>query len=143
MKPEINALDVLLFAEAWLMLATARCILLLVPFRKIAPVLGSQVTGEVPSGSALVAGSRQHQVGIAILRASKRSPWRTKCFEQALAATLMLKARKQSSIVFFGVYKSDNGDRKLNAHAWLKSGGMIVTGGRNLHLYTVLASFKS
>ncbi|MBW4890012.1 lasso peptide biosynthesis B2 protein [Mucilaginibacter sp. HMF5004] len=131
------AKEQLLFAEAWCFLATARFMLVFFPFKKISPLFGKLHATEAFGNDTL-----SLLVKTALGRACCYSPWRTKCFEQALAAKMMLKRRGVISTMFFGVYK-DTVTNKLNAHAWLKSGDKIVTGGGNLERYTVLSSFTS
>lgn len=132
-----------MFTEAWLWLALARTMLLLLPFRKLAPILGKKT---LPSADLDDQQPDQHErllrIGTAILRAGRRSPWRTECFEQALAGKFMLKVRRMKSIVFFGVGKNRR-QGNFNAHAWLKCGNHIVTGNKHLEQFTVIACFKS
>lgn len=132
-----------MFTEAWLWLALARTMLLLLPFRKLAPILGKKT---LPSADDENQHHDQHdkllRIGTAIRRASHKSPWRTECFEQALAAKFMLKIRRMKSIVFFGVSKSKQ-KGNFNAHAWLQCGNHIVTGNKHLEQFTVIACFKS
>jgi hypothetical protein len=138
MKASRSLKDYFLFAEAWLLLAVARLMLVFLPFRKIMPLLGkpgSNTTFE-PQNDNLTLSA----IKLAIMRGCGYSPWRTKCFEQALAAKMMLKRRGFISTVSFGVYK-DNDSNKLNAHAWLQCGQQVLTGGNNLERYTVLSSF--
>lgn len=132
-----------MFTEAWLWLALARTMLLLLPFRKLAPILGKKTLPSVendhlpqPYNDKLL------RIGRAILRAGHRSPWRTECFEQALAGKFMLKVRRMKSIVFFGVSKNKHRGN-FHAHAWLKCGNHIVTGNKHLEQFTVIACFKS
>ena len=141
MKLPVTFDDYLFFAEAWMRLALARLILVFIPFKKMMPLLG-KLAGE-NTGHSLdnAGGDIEKKISIAIRRGSRYSPWRTKCFEQALAAKMMLKRRGIVSIIYFGVCK--NPDSKLLAHAWLKTGAGIVTGGKNLSMYTVLSSFIS
>jgi hypothetical protein len=131
--------DYFLFAEAWLLLAMARLMLVFLQFKKIMPVLGKLETNAAAdaTGNAAIL----QAVKLAVARGCRYSPWRTMCFEQAIAAKMMLRRRHLVSIIFFGVFKGD--DNKLNAHAWLQSGGQTITGGSNLDRYTVLSSFKS
>lgn len=82
------------------------------------------------------------KISVAILRGSKYSLWRSKCFEQALAAKTMVRRRHFESTIYFGVYKNP-ADEKLMAHAWLISNDEIVTGGPDIDRYTILSSFKS
>jgi hypothetical protein len=121
-----------LFAEAWILLAVARMMLVFRPFSKILPVLKDGRSNDQQQDMALL-----QMVKLSIARAVARSPWRTKCFEQALAARMMLKRRGIATITYFGVLKT--ADDKMEAHAWLKSGEFVVTGWRRMGEYTVVA----
>lgn len=133
------------FAEAWLFLAMARSLIFFVPFRKLLPVLGRTVNQEEAKKMVFnqtASWDSLNAVRLSIRRASHKSPWRTKCFEQALAARMMLRRRGVWSVVFFGVnkYPSDC-SKKLTAHAWLMCSGMSVTGGGDNSMYTVVGCF--
>lgn len=128
----------LLFIQAWICIAIARCMLVFMPFRKIAPLLGKSVPDENTRG--MRTSRRPERIRAAIRRAAKWSPWRAKCFEQALAGKIMLTCRRMSCIVFFGINKV--GD-ELQAHAWLESEGVIITGGKEAGQFVVIARFKS
>jgi hypothetical protein len=143
MRKKTAISHLLFFTEAWLLLAVARLILIFIPFRKITPVLGKNITAELPLPPAKSPQQLQQNISIAIRRACKCSPWRTACFEQALAAKIMLRNRKTVSIVYFGVRKKKKRTNMLLAHAWLESGGMTVTGGINSCRFSVIAVFKS
>jgi hypothetical protein len=124
----------LLFAEAWLFLAVARVILRVVSFKRIA----ARLKDKERTGNG-VAEKRLEMIKDAIVRAGSRSPWRTKCFEKALAAKMMLRRRGIASTIYFGVRK----DEQLNilAHAWVKCGECVVTGGNGIEQYTLLTAF--
>lgn len=143
MRKNITVRELLLFTEAWLLLAAARLILLFIPFRKIAPLLGKVITIQLPLQLAEHGGPMQQNIHIAICRAIKRSPWRTACFEQAIAAKIMLKNRKTVSVIYFGIQKKNDPANKILAHAWLESGGMMVTGGKNISPFSLIAGFKN
>ena len=66
-------------------------------------------------------------VGFAIPRVAARLPWRADCLIQALAAKRWLDRNGISSQLVIGA-RTDR-SRPLNAHAWLKVGKQIVTGG--------------
>lgn len=135
MKRKLSAL--LLFLQAWICIAIARCMLVFIPFRKIAALLGKNVPENITSNSRTL---RPERIRAAIRRAAACSPWRARCFEQALAGKIMLRSRRMSGIVFFGISKV-GGD--LQAHAWLESEGVIITGGKEASQYTIIARFKS
>jgi hypothetical protein len=67
-------------------------------------------------------------VSFAIPRVATRLPWRADCLVQALAAQRWLSAKRISSRLMVGVKKADRLS-PLEAHAWLKVGERIVTGG--------------
>jgi hypothetical protein len=127
--------EYMLFAEAWILLAVARLVLVTVSFKKIAAKLKDRESKEyrIPAPAEL------KMITDAIIRAGSRSPWRTKCFEKALAGKMMLRRRGISSTIFFGVRK--DGQQKMHAHAWMKSTGFVVTGGTGIDQYTLLSKF--
>lgn len=132
----------LIILEAWCLLALARIMLLILPFRKLAPLLGKRSSPETEDLYNPLHHDRLHRISTAILKAAAYSPWRTQCFEQALAARLMLRCRGLATTVFFGVSKSRK-KGNFNAHAWLQCNGLTVTGGKHVEQFTVIACFKS
>jgi len=125
--------DGALAAEAVVFLALARFAVLVLPFRRIAPRLGVH-RGETPAAVDLSPASRR--VGWAIGTASRRTPWRSKCLEQAIAAKAMLRVRGIESTLYLGVTREP-----FMAHAWLRVGELHVTGGQDVSRYAVVASF--
>lgn len=67
------------------------------------------------------------RVAYLIPRIAARVPWRSDCLVQALAAQRWLAGSKIASDIWIGVRKPDPG--QFDAHAWLKAGGRVVTGG--------------
>ncbi len=137
MVKKVSVKDIFTFAEALSILALARFILIFVPFSKILPFMGNPVseTGNVDGGKKELQNLR-----IAIARACNYSFWRTKCFEQALCAKLMLKCRKKDSTIVFGV-KKDAHTQEFSAHAWVVCNEEIVTGGRQAGEFQIISRF--
>jgi Transglutaminase-like superfamily len=67
------------------------------------------------------------RVAFAIPRVSRFVPWRSDCLVQALAARRWLASHAIGSQLCIGVRKP--GGKLLDAHAWLKVRGALVTGG--------------
>jgi hypothetical protein len=129
-----------LFAEAWLLTAFARLLLLTVSFKKLTPLLGKQVNKK--EGQTLtILGNRYKAISMAIERAARYSPWRVACFEQAIAAKLMLKFRGEGSTVNFGVKKT--ADEKMLAHAWVICNNELITGGKDYEGFVIVNSFEN
>lgn len=67
------------------------------------------------------------EIGLAIRRMAARVPWRSDCLVQAIAAQRWLAREGIGSTIHVGV--DCNGDRPLDAHAWLTAGDWVVVGG--------------
>lgn len=134
-----------LFIEAWFFLAIGRILIFWRPFRKLLPLIGQQVSqeeAEIAGLDRVASNDLLELIRISIRRACRRSPWRTKCFEQALSARMMLRRRGIKSIVYFGVRKSISDQKEtLEAHAWLVCSGVVVTGGENNSTFTIVGRF--
>ena len=123
--------------EAFLLLGLARMAILVVPFRRIAVLLG-QAMAESPLGVS-DGKSLAGRVSWAVQTAGRHTPWESKCLAQAVAAKVMLKRRAVSSTLYLGLAKDE--EQKLEAHAWLRYGRMILTGGPHHERFTVVATF--
>lgn len=132
-----SIVDYRLFIEAWIYLSIAKLMVQLFPFKKIASKLG---TPQQDSSKQTATSSMVDQIELSIVRAVKYVFFTSKCYDQALAVTLMLKRRRVSSTIYFGVYKELN---QLIAHAWVKCGDKIVAGKKGYEKFTPVAWFGS
>ena len=123
----------LLEASAWL--ALCRLAVRLLPFRWIAPRLGAHMVEPMEAGGADEVLLRR--VAWAVAAAARHVPWQAVCLPQAMAAKAMLRRRGIDSTLYLGVTGGDG----MTAHAWLRAGGRIVTGGRGVERYTVVSTF--
>jgi hypothetical protein len=78
-------------------------------------------------------------VSQAVVRAARNLPWECKCLVQAMAGKAMLRLRGVSSTLYLGLAKGEN--EQLCAHAWLRCGNIILTGGRVNGQFTVVSFF--
>jgi hypothetical protein len=125
--------DGALAAEAVAWLALARVAVVVLPFRVLSRRLGLR-KGETPT--TVAASPVSSRVGWAVAAAARRTPWRSKCLEQAIAAKAMLRRRGIESTLYLGVVREP-----VAAHAWLRVGELNVTGGQDVSRYAVVASF--
>lgn len=131
--------------EALLWLALARLAMVLLPFRWVAPYLGQRMA-ETPVEQLPTEQQQQlRNIAWAIRKLSAHTPWESKCLVQAMAAKHMLKSRQINSTLYLGVMRNGCGDKTdadpLKAHAWLRSGHMLLTGGQGYQYFTVVATF--
>lgn len=66
-------------------------------------------------------------VAFVIPRIGARLPWRADCLVQAIAAQNWLQSKGISAAIAIGVEKPADG--RFGAHAWLRHGDRIITGG--------------
>ena len=123
----------LLLFETVLALAVARLFVLAVPFRVYSRSMGTDAESPAETSSPDVV----HRVSRAIDSMSRHAPWRSKCLEQALAAKAMLRRRGISNTLYMAVAR----EVALEAHAWVRSGDVCVTGQAEFDRYTVVARF--
>lgn len=117
-------------AAGWLALARLR--LALSSFKALAAKRLAENVGAEPEADQQLL----EQVSTAIAIAANNVPWRSDCFPQALAASMLLQRQGIRSTIHFGVARED--DDQLQGHAWLMSGEFVVTGGSELHRFTEL-----
>jgi len=127
-----------LLLESGLWLWLARAAVLTIPFRWLASRLGQQ-HGMSPIVDNPEALAQIRRVAWAIRVVSRATPWQSNCLAQALAGKWMLHRRRIASTLYLGVAKDAQG--RLEAHAWLRSGDSILTGGSDLERYAIVAIF--
>jgi hypothetical protein len=130
--------DKKLVVEAFLLMAFVRLVILLVPFKRYKKYLGAY-NDETPHEIDLHQINCIKKVSWVVSLVARHTPWESKCLVQAVTAQIMLKKRNVSSTLYLGVNKDKN--YNMNAHAWLRSGQVIVTGGHNRKDFKEVAKF--
>jgi hypothetical protein len=129
--------DRALLVEALSALAFARLAIALLPFRTVGRLAGGiRVAGPMPQEARLATIRR---VRWAIRAGARRAPFRAVCFQQGLAAQLMLRRRRVASTLYFGAAPDDA--RGLAAHVWVRDGNIDVIGCEEAPRFPVLAQF--
>lgn len=129
------------FLPAWLLLGTSRLLILIIPFRTLAQRLGTH-TGVEPWVPLI----NEHQeftarrIARVVQMTAKYTPWLSNCFPQAVAARILLGIYGIPCSIFFGVARKP-GNTQMQAHAWVASGRITVSGGRSFDHYTVVGCF--
>jgi hypothetical protein len=118
---------------AWALIGLSSAVIALVPFRRIAPWLGSNL-GAVAVKPPVNAVQQRRALLIAqTIELAGRYAWfRADCYPQALTARVLCVLWRVPCAIHFGVTigsRDDAEDRKLRAHAWACAGNVIVSGG--------------
>ncbi|HEY6138361.1 MAG TPA: lasso peptide biosynthesis B2 protein [Thermoanaerobaculia bacterium] len=121
---------IFLVLEAFVHLAIARLMVLLLPFRVLPRLLGSSPHSHPPDPNPLIPIKR------ALLAAARRAPWRCQCLEQSIAGKMMLRLRGIPATLYLGVEKRDD---TIHAHAWLRCGDTFIAGGDGSTRYSIVS----
>jgi hypothetical protein len=127
-----------LLGEALIALLIARGAMAFLPFRRIAAWLGTP-GAEAPATATAEEIHSAQEVGWAVGVVARRVPWDGRCLAQALAAMGMLRRRGLEGTVFFGASKSESAG--FDAHAWLRLGSCVVTGGPGHQRFKAFTTF--
>jgi len=108
------------------------------PFRRIAAWLGT-AGAEGPATATEEETRTAQEIGWAVGVLGRRVPWDGRCLAQALAATGMLRRRGLEGTVIFGARQGESAG--FDAHAWLRLGSRMVTGGREHQRFKIFTTF--
>lgn len=132
--------DRLLLLEALFLLGFSRLLLLTVPFRWVSPHLSRQFK-KIEQAQDRTDTAFIQRVGWAVIIVAHRTPWKSACLTQAMAAKWMLQRRQLPSTLYLGVDKEKNAP--MQAHAWLSCNGSFLTGELGHQRFTVISSFSN
>jgi hypothetical protein len=131
-------MDLLLAAEALVLLVLFRVCLAVIPVRRIIKAITPSPNQAAAKPANISVSDRDLQlarrVQWAVSAAARHSFVEFVCFPQTLAAYTLLRWRKVPSTMVYGVARSP--DHELIAHTWLQVGDKIVTGGDNSVKFT-------
>lgn len=133
--------DKLFFLDAVLLLSISKMVVLTLPFKKVAPYLGT-VNGPIDERLDSLQSAKAERVKLFVQMAAGNVPFKSVCLDQAMAAMLLLRRFKIPSNLCLGVKPNDK-ERKLDAHAWVECGGQILVGGRRSLQYKKVAHFAN
>lgn len=122
--------------EALTALSSAGVLLRLLRFSWVASRLGRHMA-ESPALDDQGTTSRVVRIRWAVETAARHLPWKPVCLPQAVAAQWMLRRRGIASTFYLGVNPAEG----LDAHAWVRAGSIIVTGGPRQDRFAVVSSF--
>ncbi len=133
---KLSGRDMVIASEAVVMLGVARAAVGVVPFRILARLFGKQ---HIETGAGEAVSPRVRRIGQLLRATAGVVPWECKCLTQSVAGRLMLARRRIPSTMYFGVRTDEDG--AFEAHAWLRCGSYMVTGGDEHESFTVLTHF--
>ncbi|MFC6840802.1 lasso peptide biosynthesis B2 protein [Xanthomonas theicola] len=131
-----------LLLPTWMVLGLARAAVLGLGFRRLAPWLGRRVALPPPLPALDARAQRRAlQIGRTLRLAARHTPWRSNCLVQALAACCLLGLFRVAHVLCFGVARTADASRQLQAHAWVVAGSLRVTGGGGIERFAQVGCF--
>ncbi len=128
-----------LLIEASFYLLAARCLLAIMPFRRLAALLDKELKSDrVPQDIGIEIAEK---VKWSIDCASRHLPIRLVCLPRGIAAYLMLRRRRVDIQLYYGI--SNQIDRLYAGHVWVQYGSFAIIGCEQLEQYTVLLTFPN
>jgi len=82
-------------------------------------------------------------IGRSVRAVAHRLPGTTTCLAQAIAGSALLSLRGIESTVTLGVARDGTAPQGLAAHAWLRCGDELLTGGEGHERFVPVASYAS
>ena len=127
----------LLLLEAFLWLAIGGIAIAVLPFRHVGRLAARPIRRPTLPYQATL--NKVQGIRWAIIATAARVPWRALCFQQGLAAQLMLRRRGIPSVLYYGAAQGEG--TGLSAHVWVRVGEIDVIGGEIAHRFAILATF--
>src|SRR5262249_46649951 len=119
-----------------LWLAIAGIVIAVLTLRHVGLLAARPIRQSFPRHARL---NKVRRIRWAIITTAERVPWRALCFQQGLAAQIMLRRRGIPSVLYYGAAQDDRSG--LHAHVWVRYGEMDVIGGEIAHRFAILATF--
>jgi hypothetical protein len=129
--------DRLLIVEAFLWLAVAGSAVALLPFRQLGHLGACPIRGLERRKQLRL--TKVKRIRWAVIATARRVPWRALCFQQGLAAQLMLRRRGIPSVLYYGVAQDER--TGLSAHVWVRDGDVDVIGCEIACIFAILETF--
>ncbi|HEX6133051.1 MAG TPA: lasso peptide biosynthesis B2 protein [Longimicrobiales bacterium] len=123
-------------AEALALCTAASVMLRVLRFSRVAPRLGRHMAESPPHRQGATSADVR-LIRWAVAAAARVLPWKPVCLPQAVTAQWMLRRRGIPSTLYLGTDPRNGYD----AHAWVRVGRVIVTGGDDPRRYTVVSTF--
>lgn len=140
-----SAFEIGLVLPVFVLLGVARLAILTMPFRLYGRHLGREAglqTATVAVSEAQMA--RAHSFGRVVRRTAKITPWASLCLAQAMVSSLLLRLADIPYCAIFGLARggADDAANPMEAHVWVRTSDMNVTGGQDVSRYSVVMVFQ-
>ena len=122
----------------------ARAFINLFSYKRIYPYFGHQCR-MLHASTILSKEQIQHSIRIqrSIRLAARYTPWNSNCLTKAMVAAFWCKYYNIPYIFFIGIAKKSDKPLGQDAHAWVTSGPVAITGEHCFNSHQIIASFSN
>lgn len=130
-----------IFLESFIYLCYSSWLLKSISFKKVAAKLGEAMT-ETDTNCSEEEKRTALEIGKKLKKLSLYTPFRSKCFEQAIALKFLLNKRGIEATIYLGVLKAEEEEEmQMKAHAWTRVGSVYPTGFKGKDKYSIISTF--
>jgi hypothetical protein len=116
----------ILVITVFLLIRIFRLLIIIIPSKHLSILLGRKME-ESPTALDPVSQLRALKTAWALNVISNHTRWDRKCLAQAITGQIILRILHIPSTIYLGVSKDESNN--MIAHAWLRSGEHVLTGG--------------
>ncbi len=132
------------FLLNYMLCGVAKTLIILLPYRVLSRYFGYSHRMTVASTlPTMKQRQRAYALGRAVRLAARHTPWDSSCLTQALVAKFWCDRWGIPYFLFIGLQKNSAKPLGKEAHAWLTTGPVAVTGGYCFESHHVISSFSS
>lgn len=114
---------------AWLLIGLSSLMVAVLPFRRIAPLLGTNLGAtEYRPACTPQQMARARRIGATVSIAASYAPFRSDCLPQAMTAKALCALWRVPCALLLGIER-ERQEGEFRAHAWTSCGNIIPTGG--------------
>ncbi|QDX27562.1 lasso peptide biosynthesis B2 protein [Sphingomonas suaedae] len=119
----------LLLVPTWALIGLSSAAIAIVPFRRLAPLLGTNLGATTHRPECTAAQQAQAmRLRTVIGIAARYAPFRSNCLPQSITARVLCAIWRVPCALHLGLAKGEEG-QALSAHAWTACGPVTITGG--------------
>ncbi|MFA6303879.1 MAG: lasso peptide biosynthesis B2 protein [Legionella sp.] len=122
----------------------ARALINLFGYKKLYPYFGYQC--RMLNASTLISKQQMEQsirIRRSIRLAARYTPWNSNCLTKAMVAALWCNYYKIPYLFFIGIAKKSEKPLGQDAHAWVTSGSIAITGEHSFNSYQVISTYSN
>lgn len=122
----------------------ARALINVFPYQRLSPYFGTSC--RMLNASTIISKEQIQQsirIHNSIRLAARYTPWNSNCLTKAMVAVFWCKYYKIPYLFFIGIAKKSDKPLGKDAHAWVTSGPIAITGEHSFNSHQVISTYSN